>query len=128
MGRLRGLGNIERGCWLIDQTAPMNVLAVAQVSGRLDPARLSAALELVQRRHPLLRVCVQVDGGVPSYFYSDAPIPLAVLERRDGTHWHEVVTDERNRPRAPSRSQLARPPTIGWSMRKTRASLRLCWS
>ena len=31
MRRLRALGNIERGCWLIDQTAPMNVVAVAQV-------------------------------------------------------------------------------------------------
>ena len=108
MGRLRILGNIERGCWLIDQTAPMNVLAVAQVRGRLDPARLSAALDLVQRRHPLLRVCVQVDGGVPSYFYSDAPIPLAVIERRDGTHWHEVVTDERNRPFRWDRAPLLR--------------------
>lgn len=98
MERMRALGNIERGCWLIDQTAPMNVLAVAQVAGRLDPARLAAALELLQRRHPLLRVCVQLDRGVPTYFYSAAPIPFSIVSRRDGSHFHELVTDERNRP------------------------------
>ncbi len=98
MRRLRLLGNIERGCWLIDQTAPMNVLAVAQVKGRLDPARLPAALALLQRRHPLLRVCVKVEDGLPAYFDSDAPIPITVIDRRDGTHWYEMVTEERNRP------------------------------
>lgn len=108
MRKLRVLGNIERGCWLIDQTAPMNVLAVAQVRGRVALARLSVALELVQRRHPLLRVCVQVEDGLPAYFYSDAPIPLAVMERRDDTHWQEVVTAERNRPFCSDQAPLLR--------------------
>lgn len=98
MQRLRVLGNIERGCWLIAQTAPMNVVAVAVVRGRLELARLREALDLVQRRHPLLRVCVQTDGGPPSYFSSDATIPLEVIERRSSTHWQQVAIDERNRP------------------------------
>ncbi len=98
-GRLRALGNIERGCWLIDQAAPMNVLAVAQVRGRLDVARVPQALRRLQWRHPLLRVCVQVDDdGAPMYFEADAPIPFSVIDRRDGSHFHQLVTDERNRP------------------------------
>lgn len=98
-GRLRALGNIERGCWLIDQAAPMNVLAVAQVRGRLDVARVPQALQRLQWRHPLLRVCVQLDDdGAPTYFEADAPIPFSVIDRRDGSHFHQLVTDERNRP------------------------------
>lgn len=97
MRRLRALGNIERGCWLIDQTAPMNVLAVAQVRGRLNLDSLPAALARLQQRHPLLRVAVQVDRGVPFYVDSAAPIPCAVIARRHDTHFHEVVTAERNR-------------------------------
>lgn len=108
MVRQRALGNIERGCWLIDQTAPMNVLAVAQVRGRLDLHRLTPSLAVLQRRHPLLRVCVQVDRGVPYYLDTSAPIPLTVLERRDGTHWHHVVTEERNRPVPFDRAPLLR--------------------
>ena len=97
MRRLRALGNIERGCWLIDQTAPMNVVAVAQVRGRLELERLKSALDLVQRRHPLLRVCVQVEGGTPFYCLSDTAIPFEVLPRRGPIHWQQVATDERNR-------------------------------
>lgn len=108
MGRLRALGNIERGCWLIDQTAPMNVLAVAQVQGRLDVSRLAGSLESLQRRHPLLCVCVQVEGGVPFYVESDTPIPFVVIDRRDSTHFHQVVTDERNRPLRSDRAPLLR--------------------
>lgn len=98
MQQLRALGNIERGCWLIDQTAPMNVVAIAEVRGHLDPARLREALDLVQRRHPLLRVCVQTGGGAPAYFSSDTQIPIDVIERRSPTHWQQVAIDERNRP------------------------------
>ena len=98
MQRLRTLGNIERGCWLIDQTAPMNVVAVAEVQGQLELARLREALDLVQRRHPLLGVCVQTEGGVPAYFSGGTAIPLEVITRRNPTHWQQVAIDERNRP------------------------------
>lgn len=98
MQRLRALGNIERGCWLIDQTAPMNVVVVAEVHGALALERLRYALALVQQRHPLLRVCVQTESGEPCYFTSDAAVPLEVIERRSPTHWQELAISERNRP------------------------------
>lgn len=98
MQRVRVLGNIERGCWLISQTAPMNVVAIAEVRGKLELARLRAALDLVQRRHLLLRVCVQAEHGVPSYFASNAAIPIEVSERRGPDHWQQVAIAERNRP------------------------------
>lgn len=98
MQRLRTLGNIERGCWLIDQTAPMNVVAVAEVRGQLRLARLREALDWVQRRHPLLRVCVQTEAGVPAYFAGNTMIPIEVLTRRNADHWQQVAIDERNRP------------------------------
>lgn len=111
--RLRRLGNIERGCWLIAQTAPMNVLSVAQVRGRLDHGRLPAALAAIQARHPLLRVCVREDGGRPAYFESDAPIPLGLRERRDDTAFHQVVAEERNRPLPADQAPLLRL-TVLW--------------
>lgn len=98
MGYLRPLGDIERGCWLIDQTAPMNVVAIAALRGRLDLARLADALARVQRRHPLLRVCVQVDRAGPAFFSSDHAVPVEVIDRRTETQWMQVATDERNRP------------------------------
>ena len=79
MGYLRPLGDIERGCWLIDQTAPMNVVAIAALRGRLDLARLADALACVQRRHPLLRACVQIDRTGPAFFASEHAVPIAVM-------------------------------------------------
>lgn len=108
MQRMRALGNIERGCWLITQTAPMNVVAAVEVRGRLELPRLRAALDLVQRRHPLLRVCVQAERGEPSYFTSDAPIPIEVAERRGPAHWQQVAIAERNRPVPWDRPPLVR--------------------
>ncbi|HNN98076.1 MAG TPA: condensation domain-containing protein, partial [Pseudomonadota bacterium] len=97
MGYLRPLGDIERGCWLIDQTAPMNVVAIAALRGRLDLLRLRDALARVQRRHPLLRVSVQIDRAGPAFFASDHAIPVEVIERRTPSHWMQIATDERNR-------------------------------
>ena len=81
MQRERALGSIERGCWLIDQTAPMNVVAIAAVRGAIELPRLHAALAAVQRRHPLLRVCVQVQADGPAFFSDRCAIPVVRMAR-----------------------------------------------
>jgi len=108
MQRERALGSIERGCWLIDQTAPMNVVAIAAVRGAIELPRLHAALAAVQRRHPLLRVCVQVQADGPAFFSDRCAIPVVRMARRSATHWQQVATAERNQPIAWDRPPLAR--------------------
>ena len=51
---LRPLGSFEEFFWLIDQNRPLHFALAAQVQGPTTVGRWRDALDLVQRRHPLL--------------------------------------------------------------------------
>ncbi|MFJ1709558.1 FAD-dependent monooxygenase [Kitasatospora sp. NPDC088346] len=58
----RELSPLERWYWIADQTSPLNVIARVRVHGRMPPSLLRRALDVLQVRHPLLRVVI-ADGG-----------------------------------------------------------------
>ncbi|WP_432086132.1 FAD-dependent monooxygenase [Streptomyces sp. bgisy095] len=98
----RDLSPLERLYWIADRTSPLNVVARARVHGRLSPSLHRRALDVLQLRHPLLRVAITDDGtgAHPAFVPLDGQqIPLRhVRVRTDDpaadTRWqHEV--DER---------------------------------
>jgi hypothetical protein len=50
----RPLGSCERFFHLYSLAFPVHFCLVAQILGPVDPAKLSASLEQVRRRHPAL--------------------------------------------------------------------------
>lgn len=58
----RDLSPLERLYWIADRTSPLNVIARARIRGRLSPSLHRRALDILQLRHPLLRVAITDDG------------------------------------------------------------------
>ncbi|MDI9886413.1 FAD-dependent monooxygenase [Streptomyces sp. HNM0645] len=58
----RELSPLERLYWIADQTSPLSVIARARVHGHLPPLLHRRALDILQVRHPLLRVAITDDG------------------------------------------------------------------
>lgn len=58
----RELSPLERLYWIADRTSPLNVIARARVHGDLPPALHRRCLDVLQLRHPLLRVAITDDG------------------------------------------------------------------
>ncbi|MFC9286325.1 FAD-dependent monooxygenase [Streptomyces sp. NPDC057052] len=107
-GRLAGPGDVrrdlsplERLYWIADRTSPLNVIARARVHGRLSPSLHRRALDVLQLRHPLLRVAVTDDGtgSHPSFVPLDGQqIPLRHVRVRPDdpaadTRWQHEVDD-----------------------------------
>ncbi|WP_250399642.1 FAD-dependent monooxygenase [Streptomyces cellostaticus] len=101
-GVRRDLSPLERLYWIADLTSPLNVIARARVHGDLSPSLHRRALDVLQLRHPLLRVAITDDGtgAHPAFVPLDGrQIPLRHVRVPAGgpgadTRWqHEV--DER---------------------------------
>jgi NRPS condensation-like uncharacterized protein len=90
---LRKLGIFERALVLTDRHAPFNVISVLQLENTPSPETFHRALEMLQRRHPLLRACIK--GG--RFEELSAPdIPIRVIERTNDAQWLEIVEQEMN--------------------------------
>jgi len=77
----RALSPFEHVFWRLAQAGSLNVTTVATVDGPLSKATLEQALRSLQRRHPLLRVRVTSDAGLPRFEDKDmSPIPLRAAE------------------------------------------------
>jgi hypothetical protein len=108
----RALGPTERTFALLDQVAPLNCVVVAYVIGGLQPATVRAALDSLQRRHPLLQVHIQ-DGHRPAYRGEETPpIPLSVMDRTSQGQWHEVLTSELDKRLPSATGPLARASLV----------------
>ena len=91
----RELGPFEHLLWLVDQWTPRHFIFVSRIEGSsISVENLNAALLQSQRRHPLLRTAIHVNGdGNPEFVPSSVPILLRVVGRADNTQWlHEVET------------------------------------
>jgi hypothetical protein len=79
---LRPLGSFEEFFWLIDQNRPVHFAMAAQVQGATTIRRWRDALDLVQRRHPLLSVCIETNRSSRPHFRQEmaSPIPLRVVQ------------------------------------------------
>jgi len=85
---------------LTDEVTPFNVVSVLRIEGALAPATLRAALDELQRRHPLLRARI-VPEGKKFFFHFDGttPIPLDVGERPAGSDgWVAAAEEDLHKP------------------------------
>jgi hypothetical protein len=93
---LRPLGALEHLFWLMDRNHPAHFIVVASISGYTAVENWRPALDAVQRRHPLLRAGISVNGSGMPEFYEDtgSKIPLRIL---DGTlgNWESEVEKEK---------------------------------
>ncbi|MGF6851212.1 condensation domain-containing protein [Paraburkholderia sp. CI3] len=107
---MRELGAFERFLWATDRTFPKHFLLVLQVDGLpLSEASLRAALTAAQQRHPLLRVSIISDSGMPPRFVStDEPIPFQVDHQIGEGAWLDTAALELATPFNAERGPLLR--------------------
>jgi NRPS condensation-like uncharacterized protein len=91
---LRPLGAIEQMLWLLDQNSPRHFVLAAQIEGPTTVKGWRQALDLVQRRHPFLSVCIETDPN-PQFRRASGEIPLRVIEGEDATlGWESEIGRE----------------------------------
>ncbi|MYV97283.1 FAD-dependent monooxygenase [Streptomyces sp. SID3343] len=97
----RELSPLERLYWIADQTSPLNVIARARVHGHLPPSLHRRSLDVLQIRHPLLRVAIADDGigAHPAFTPLDGRqiplrhVPVAPDDPAADTRWEREVND-----------------------------------
>jgi hypothetical protein len=91
----RALAGLEHAMRLTDAVVPFNVVVVLRLEGELAPSALRAALDTLQRRHPLLRAACVGPTKKPFFQFETAgPIPLEVCERPTPESWIAVAEEE----------------------------------
>jgi NRPS condensation-like uncharacterized protein len=91
---LRPLGAFEQLLWLLDQNSPRHFVLAAQIEGPTTVKGWRNALDLVQRRHPFLSVCIETDPN-PQFRQASEEIPLRVVERGDAIlGWESEISRE----------------------------------
>ncbi|NJM69853.1 MAG: hypothetical protein HC862_06300 [Scytonema sp. RU_4_4] len=91
----RPLGALEHIFWLHERVHPIHFALTARIKGRFTVDRLQQALNLVQQRHPLLRVCILLDEAERPWFVEDSTsIPLRVVQRQSEQCWQREVEQE----------------------------------
>ncbi|MFK3650433.1 condensation domain-containing protein [Lysobacter enzymogenes] len=93
----------------VDRDTTFTIVQAARVRGALDEQRLRAALDRVQRKHPMLRCSVE-DGDPPTMVLEDdpLPIPLRIAERVDDEEWQRQSHIERETRFDATRAPLMR--------------------
>jgi len=93
----RKLGVIENVFNSLHNLGGMIYVNVARIEGEIKPEILQEALNLLQKRHPLLQVhLVELEDG--SYFCSEGTttIPLQIIKKSRENLWLEVAKNELN--------------------------------
>lgn len=94
----RFLGAFEHSFWLYDQIYPVHFSIGAKLLGAFKIEQLQRSLSQVQRQHPLLRTCIEVDQtGRPKFVEQSAEIPLRIVERSDEQQWQRELEVELSR-------------------------------
>lgn len=85
----RELSPFEHLLWLVDLWSPRHFVFVSRIEGSsISVENLNAALLQSQRRHPLLRSAIHVNGDCkPEFIPSSLPIWLRVVPRANNTQW-----------------------------------------
>ena len=90
---LRKLGIFERALLRSDQHLPFNVVGSLALENPPPPAKVHAALSLLQQRHPFLRTTIvnQAFELLP-----DSIFTFNVIQRENDMHWMDIVEQEMN--------------------------------
>jgi hypothetical protein len=97
---IRYLGPSEAYFWLSNQNSWKHFVVAAQITGETTTASWRTALDAVQRRHPLLGVCIDADDGGAPYFrpLPDLRIPLQIVPRDALQCWEDEMETELSTP------------------------------
>ena len=111
---IRSLGSLEHLFWLLDQHHFVHFAVTALISGETSPRDWRRALDRLQKRHPILSVCIDEEpDSLPSFRQADVtPIPLRIVEDEPELRWEAEVGKELARPFNPSRAPLIRAVLI----------------
>jgi hypothetical protein len=111
---IRSLGSLEHLFWLYDQNRFVHFAVTALISGETSPRDWRRALDRLQKRHPILSVCIGGEpGSVPSFRQADGtPIPLRIVEDEPELRWEAEVGEELATPFNPSQAPLTRAVLI----------------
>ncbi len=106
----RPLGTFERAQYLTGERFAYNLVVSLHLRGAVSAAGLQAALEDLQRRHPLLRCAIHRRGKRPVFELGPdrAPIPVRRVERLDNDTWKAEVEAELALPFETRRAPLVR--------------------
>jgi len=107
---IRSLGSLEHLFWLLDHHHFVHFAVTALISGETSPRDWRRALDRLQKRHPILSVCIDGEpDSVPLFRQADVtPIPLRIVEDEPELRWEVEVGKELARPFNPSRAPLIR--------------------
>jgi hypothetical protein len=94
--QLRSLGDTERLWYLHEQYQPFHFSLAATVIGRRSRNEWRDALDLLQRRHPLLSARIRKDSlGRPEFFQPlGTEIPLRIVDYDAVARWESVMEEE----------------------------------
>ncbi len=94
----RKLGLIENLFNILHDLSTMIDVNVVRIEGLLNPDILQQALDLVQKRHPMLQVYI-VNSADDAYFQSveNQKIPLRVIEKQHDNQWIQIAENELHR-------------------------------
>jgi Condensation domain len=111
---IRSLGSLEHLFWLLDQHHFVHFAVTALISGETSPRDWRRALDRLQKRHPILSVCIDGEPDSAPLFRQAgaAPIPLRILEEEPELRWEAEVGKELATPFNPSRAPLIRAVLI----------------
>ncbi len=95
----RQLGSVESLFATLHSMGAMLYVNIARIQGALSRDLLGSALELVQRRHPLLRAHLQ-ESKEGFHFRAEGTraIPLKVIARHHEEQWLELAESELLQP------------------------------
>jgi NRPS condensation-like uncharacterized protein len=117
---LRPLGHLEQWMWRANQHRSGHFVFAAQVEGQTTIEGWRAALDVVQRRHPLLSVCIETDENSVPYFRQviGAPVPLRVVSGDDSVlDWEHEVERELSLPVNAQQAPLVRAVLLHQNLR-----------
>src|SRR5215471_13842485 len=111
---IRRLGTLEHLFWLYDQHRSFHFAVTALISGQASHRDWRKALDRLQKRHPILSVCIAGEANsVPAFRPVDvAPIPLRIVNDEPERRWEAEVAEELATPLDSSRAPLIRAVLI----------------
>jgi hypothetical protein len=97
---IRYLGPSEAYFWLSNQNSWKHFVVAAQITGEATTASWRTALDAVQRRHPLLGVCIDADDNGAPYFrlLPQLRIPLQIVPGDALQRWEDEMETELSTP------------------------------
>ncbi|RUR86967.1 condensation domain-containing protein [Chlorogloeopsis fritschii PCC 9212] len=105
----RKLGLVENLFKILHDLGSMIDVNVGRIEGQLAPDILRQALNLVQKRHPMLQVHI-VESSDGACFRSEgtSDIPLHIINKQDENQWLEIAEDELHKKFSGSMEPLCR--------------------